>query len=481
MIKRTTLATSIALILATGGLTACGGGGGGGDTASSKTLVGTISGFGSVYVNGIKMETDNNTRYRVDDDDAFDDDALGVGMKVRVVGTIDADSGTGRADYIEYDDDVEGPIENLNSISATEKTFEVFGLQVLADANSTVYDDGASFDSLANGQNVEVSGYFDGTYLVASRIEFEDILDEDFEAKGIVTDYDPVAQKIILELANGSTIDVFFNNATELDIPADPTGLFGEIEFIESGGDYIALKIEVDDDDLLDDDDEDVSVYGVISQNEGDWTINGIPFLVNSDTEYEPGSLEDNLEDGLVVKIEGDLLNGVLIAEEIESEQGDIEIEAPVLSREFTDEKNGTITLDVGNDTITVTTNNGTQFEDDDVMDFDDDGSFNLSELNPGDFLEIEAYRNDVGDLVATSVERDDDDEDVEVEGPVDSYSDEVGNLSITVLGVSWSVEPGITDFDSGFFGAITMGSYVSLKDMSPADGIADELELEDD
>ena len=58
-------------------------------------------------------------------------------------------------------------------------------MAVMADAKITVFDDGATFDGLAEGQEIEASGFFDGTQIVASRIESDDsdlINDDDGDA-----------------------------------------------------------------------------------------------------------------------------------------------------------------------------------------------------------------------------------------------------------------------------------------------------------
>ena len=148
-------------------LGACGGGGG--DSASNNSgfaTVGTIDGFGSVYVNGIKFDT-SHTQYQVDDEQGYDDSSLSVGMKVRVEGTVNQDGTTGVADIITYDDDLEGPIDSGSLVKSGETaTLTVLRMAVLVDANSTVFDDGASFDGLVEGQEIEVSGFFDGTQIV---------------------------------------------------------------------------------------------------------------------------------------------------------------------------------------------------------------------------------------------------------------------------------------------------------------------------
>ena len=182
---------SISLAIITGAMTACSGGGGSTQNSSEITSIGTITGFGSVYVNGIKYKTDNTT-YSVDDNDGFDDSDLAVGMKVKLKGTINSNGLTGSATSIMYDDDVEGPVDvgSLSLVDATSKTFTIFGLLIRADANTTAFDDGASFDDLAESQILEISGYFDGQQIVASRIEKQNDLDDIFEVKGTVSSYD---------------------------------------------------------------------------------------------------------------------------------------------------------------------------------------------------------------------------------------------------------------------------------------------------
>ena len=74
-----------------GVLTGCGGGGGGGGDAalSSGTVTatgvssGAITGFGSVFVNGVKFNTDSAEVFR-GDDQLNDVRELSIGMLVRV-------------------------------------------------------------------------------------------------------------------------------------------------------------------------------------------------------------------------------------------------------------------------------------------------------------------------------------------------------------------------------------------------------------
>ncbi len=104
-LTKNTISAAIALTLV-----ACGGsdtdvaGIGGSGYISS----GSITGFGSVYVNGVKFETDSAT-FDVDGTSGTQDD-LAIGMVVKVNGSINADGVTGTASSISFDDELQGPV-----------------------------------------------------------------------------------------------------------------------------------------------------------------------------------------------------------------------------------------------------------------------------------------------------------------------------------------------------------------------------------
>jgi hypothetical protein len=489
----TPLYRAIAVALAAGALTACGGGGGGSTTptgTSSITSVGTITGFGSIYVNGVEYETDS-TVYTVDADDddledqSSDDSSMRVGMKVRVRGEINEDGRTGRADSVLYDEDIEGPIQNLvlDTVAGTA-TFDIFGLEILAD-DSTNFDDG-SLATLENDQVYEVSGNFDGTRLVATFMDRQDDPGEEFEVKGTVTAYEAFVE-ISIDLINGAPLTLSIDPNAVVEISGDPIGQFVELKIDPATN--LVIKIEDDDDDLLDDDDDgkEIEISGVLTDGTStEFELNGIPLVFTSSTEYEPASLEGNLAAGLFVEVEGTKDGDNLLVREIETEEGEIEIEAPVGLVTYSGPKTGTITLEVGaGQTIDVRTDTGTLFKDDSSLDLDDDDSFNLDELTSGDFLEIEAYLDDSGDVVATEVRREDEMDDVEVQAPLQA---ENPLASVTVLDVTWTVDAGtayrledsVIDAQT-FFDLAGQGTPIKLRDDYMADGVADELEIESD
>ena len=477
---RKPLFNAITIILATTGLAACGGGGGGDETttttttSSSKTIIGTITAFGSIYVNGIELDTSSSS-YDVDDDSTADQSDLAVGMHVRVEGSVNDDGVTGTATSVYYDDDVEGPIANLTAVDATTKTFSVLGLDIRVDAVTTVFDD-VTFDTLADGDEVEVSGSYDGVYIVASRIEKQTDTDQDYELKGTVDSYD--GSSISLTLVNGMAAGPYDASSASSEIAVGATGVFVEIRLSDDGaGNLSVTAIEADDADSLDDNEDDVSVHGLIS---GDYasgfTINTTPFTVNDSTNYEPTSLEGSLAEGMEVEVEGYMQDGTLVATKVEAEhegEDEIEIEAAVIS---TDTTTGSITLQMNpTQNLTIQTDNATLYEDSDNLDTDGDGSFTLSELAVGQFVEVDAYATDT-DLVAVKLKREDSLDYTSLQAPLASGDYLVGE-SITLLDITYTLDAGtVYDPDAA---SISDGAAVEVKDAMPVDGIADILTVD--
>lgn len=161
-------------------LAACGGGGGGGTDATgtgtdSSTATaytqGTITGFGSVIVNGVRFDDSAAT---VTDDSGTKQalSALRLGMRVEIdSGAVDRSAGTAKALSVRFGGEVTGPVEAVN---ATAGTLTVLGQGVDVSA-STVFDDSLSggLSAVAAGAVVEVHGLPDTATgrILATRIE----------------------------------------------------------------------------------------------------------------------------------------------------------------------------------------------------------------------------------------------------------------------------------------------------------------------
>ena len=453
-------------------LLGCGGSGDSGTTTGSTgiTTVGAITGFGSVYVNGVKYETDN-AEYEVEDEAAFDDSALRTGMVVKVKGSINPDGRTGTASQVIYEDEIQGPVQNLTA-TATSKTFDIFGIPVMVSSTDTIFDNGLTFASLKNDDNVEVSGYFNGQALLATYIKLEN--DTDAEIKGVVSDSNGVDQ-FTLTSFYGAVITV------TLDLTAIPTPIipendqYVEVEGTPTGGNtLLAFKVELEDRYHLDDDEGEVEIRGLLSINSGAWFLNDIPLDLSGDIEFEPETLEDAINDqsadGMMVKVEGEYRNNVLVVDEIEDKQDSLEFKGTVDDLSATDAKNGTLTIGFGNamGTVTVILDSNTMYPDDDSLQ-----QFDLRTDVPSDAcVEVKAMQDQAAQIFATRLDIESCPQEFEVEGPLDSFL--AGN-SITAMNVTFSVDGSTVYLPR----QPIAGDIVDIKDVN-GDGIADQVEIED-
>jgi len=146
------------LSLAVAGLTGCGGGLDMGIQTASRPgtggtglfVQGSISGFGSVIVNGIRFD-DTAAAVKLDGLPAVAQD-LRLGMVVDLQGSRGADLTLGVANVIEVWSIAQGVVSQVQG-----SQFQVAGMLVQADA-ATVFDGMASVAALANGMRVAVWG-----------------------------------------------------------------------------------------------------------------------------------------------------------------------------------------------------------------------------------------------------------------------------------------------------------------------------------
>jgi len=455
-------------------LSGCGGGGGSSDEIADNTSSrGLITGFGSVYVNGIKYETDD-ARYDIDDDDSANEDDLRVGMMVTVSGEIDDNGKTGRASHIAYENELKGPISTITpDTDPTMATLTILGQAVLVDGNTTFDDDhGFSFATMTVGDVVEVSGFTTQAGITATHIEKQDD-DTDIEIVGEIANLTTTSFEIKgFNISYDGNTDIE-DNATLVD------GLYVEVEGVLDGAGttLIAEEIEAKTKGLGDDMDE-AEIQGVISAyNAADNTFLIQGQLVDaSNAELSPSSL--TLANGLTVEAEGSLVNGVLIAGEVEQKGQKIKIEA-LLSA--VDAAAGTVTFTFVNTNIVARVNQQTELEDDVGS-----GPLTLAGLNVGDYVEMEAFNDGSADINAVELKRKNIDE-VKIQGPVESF--DKATQMITLLGVSFDLSA-VTSYEDDddnnisvddFYAALAEGVFVELKDEAiGGDGVIDKAELED-
>ena len=405
-----------------GGSGSGGGPVGGIDARGSAVSVGTISGFGSVIVNGVRFDTSGAT-FTIDDEAGSESD-LAVGQVVLITGEIDEDEATGTADTVSFDDAVEGPISEIDTVN---DTLIVLGQTVVVDGGTSFDDDiePGSILGLAVGDIVEVSGFYlaDGRIL-ATYIELESPGD-DFEVTGLVSNLNSGAltfeiNDLVVDYS-GAMLEDFPNGAPENDQIVEAEG-----STLGPDGELVATSVEFEsDEDVFGDldDGDDVEIEGPITRfsSPTDFDVNGLAITTNASTEYEDGSAADLALDRRV-EVEGSVnADGVIVAEEIEFElEADLEFAGNVEATSA-----DSITL-LG---VTIRVTAKTRFDDQGTA---NDRTFSIADVTVGDFLEIDAY-DDGNGLVADSVEREDDFGEDRVSGPVT----EVDQPEFTVNGVT--------------------------------------------
>ncbi|MFV9616753.1 MAG: DUF5666 domain-containing protein, partial [Gammaproteobacteria bacterium] len=147
LLTKSALSAAIALALVTcsGGVDvgSVGGGGISGIGGSGFTSSGSVTGFGSVFVNGVEFET-SGTVFDIDDSSGGREGDLAIGMVVTVNGTVNDDGVSGTATSISFDDQLQGSITGITAVAADpdgeNRSFTVLDTTVRINAINTVFD-----------------------------------------------------------------------------------------------------------------------------------------------------------------------------------------------------------------------------------------------------------------------------------------------------------------------------------------------------
>ncbi len=319
-------------------MVSCGSGGGGGLVAGGGIggtgiiSSGTITAFGSVEVNGTKFDTSNaaiiinGVEIGVGDD--FIPDNLELGMVVTVEGRIKEDKSF-VADRVIYSANVVGPVENISDIDATTKELVVLGQTVIV--NVITQFEETDFNGIAEDDVVSVSGYFDDNGVIRATFlekigDITSILE--FEVTGFVENLDPDLKTFMI---NSLRID-YSSISSNL-----PEGIPAEDQFVEvegrlaAGGEMIAMRIELAAE-LGGEDGDEFEIMGFITDivSDFEFTVGNQVVQTEEDTIFVDGIRED-IALGVKLEAEGSLVDGILIAEEIEFwEPNQIEVEGLV-------------------------------------------------------------------------------------------------------------------------------------------------------
>lgn len=439
--------------VAFGVISACGGGGSGGglDVADggirgTGSSVGPVSGFGSVFVNGVRFDT-RDLNGAVESNDGIDAETqLSEGMILRVDGEW-SDNGEGVAESLEYDDTFRGAVSDVTLSQNNEQvTFTIYGQELFA-TTQTVFR-GTTLANLTNDDFVRVSAYRgpDGLYrasFVGTATRNESAIELEVDLSN--AEFDAGNNQI---LSNGFTItyadNVFANGLTEADLEA---GGFFEIEGeLMVPNEINAISIDRDDFRRYQQGEgDDIELTGTVqtryvadggNPRPGELTLAGLTIRIVNETELDDGLTLDSLQPGLLIQVDGRFIgDSVVEAEEIELREPDSKVKGSIdvnsvdpSSRRF----------EVGGVKIQVTPLT--------ILTRDDDGEIDFAQLTAfGTKVEVEGIERGAPDGIyvqALKVEVESEEDDAssfELEGLLRFISLNPSANGLSILGITMS------------------------------------------
>lgn len=366
------LAAAAALLLT---IYACGGGGGGGGTTvggggtgGSGISFGSVSQFGSIWVNGVRFSTDSVSFTRNGVTSTMDDSqvraALKLGMVVEVQGTI-ASSTSGSATTVVVKEAVRGPVETKSGTLGTNATLIVLGQTVRVD-DTTLFDSGFSFGTIVRGDLLEVHGQRNNDGTIAATFIERKIPPLVFEVRGPITGHSAATQTFTIgALTVNYAAPAIINNMPApsgsnwiglfVEAKGPSTGLnFGCTGVLPVCGTLTATQVEPDGLRLANAAQAEVEGFVTTLVSTSDFKI-GPQRVVTTGSTVFLGGLQEEIVLGVKLEVEGGLAGGVLTASKVKFKDS-VRIESNAVVSGLN------ITLD-GLPGITVTVNAFTQFK----------------------------------------------------------------------------------------------------------------------
>ncbi len=463
----------VLIVLLVQALIGCGGGSSGlastGGISGTGLSVGTVTGFGSVFVSGTEFDT-AGAAIVIDGSDATQGD-----LRVGQVVVVNANFDDHKASRVEYRAQIKGPIQALTVQDAAVgiATMTVMGQAVAT--NSSTNLSGARLDAtlpgaLKVGDVVEISGLLDGNgVLVATFLEVKPALAE-YQVIGRVSNLTATTFQI-------GALTVNFASASATPRGGDTVEVAGAAAgFDAASNTFVADRVETIAGLSLSGS-ESAEVEGYITRFAGpsDFDVGSVHAAVDSNTQYEGGSAS-SLAQNAKVEIKGSVnSSGVLVARTVEFKStGSIRIEGPV---EQIDAARQQLTM-LG---VTFAVRAGAEFEDESSANAE---PFAFADIAVGDRLQIRAFL-DGSAVVASEIERDDPRPDARLRGQVTAVNPAASQLAIlgvTVTGDAATAYQGASG-QSAFFDAVRVGDFVSAQwdDFTATTAPADQLSMEDD
>jgi Domain of unknown function (DUF5666) len=303
-------------------LAACGGGGDDGGSSGNPPVAGAsnytqgpITGFGSVFVGGVRFD-DSSASVVDEDGNSVSRSLLKLGVTVEVdSGSISVGSSSALALRIRLGNEVKGPVSDIDTAASTVK---VLGQTVLI-TTSTLFDETlmGGLSALRDGQIIEVYGINDpaNKRVVATRIEAEDGANF-YKLRGQIVNLDTTAKTFTIN-------DVVFNYAS---LPAGsvPPGLVNGqyvrvlVQTTQVNGQWVVAQIRgglrVPDARM------NSKVEGIITSftSTSTFQVNGLAVDASA-ASFPDGTAGIVL--GARVEVYGTVENGVIVASKVEIEE----------------------------------------------------------------------------------------------------------------------------------------------------------------
>lgn len=493
MERRSYLAGLCAAVGLIGLLAGCGSGTSPSGTASGSAsgtaaASGTMTGFGSLFVNGKRFEAngvdaehDGIPERCTISSDPSERCGLKVGMTVIVSGSF---SGTQRsASTVRQKDAVEGLVQ---SVAADGLSLVVLGQTVLVD-NTAIIDNNIPGQSILNlvvgTDNVEVNGHIRPDGVIQATFIERKLANVTPEVRGFVKNHDDGTKTFQIGTLTVNYAPAIINDMPN---PAGNTwnGLLVEVKGtnftpgpnVLTQGTLVATKVELENQ-IVGEVDE-FEIEGFVTQvlGPGDFFIGNRHVQTTSATEFRGGTI-DEIVVGAKLSAEGRLANGILTAKHVKFHES-VKLEGDIAAINVAA---NTFTI-TGLPGVTVTVNRQTEFR--------ANGSgvaTDLNDLSVGDHVRVRGRATGTDAVIATRVERRSPDDEVVLQGTIQAAA----NPNLTILGVTVNTA-GVSENDfkglddavigrAAFFNAVKVGALVKVKGRLTAGVVTwREVELED-
>lgn len=442
---RTTARRASGLLLALL-ITACGGAG---DVLLAGIEgTGVVTGFGSVFVDGVEFATDD-VSVEINGEPGSEQ-GLRVGDVVTVVGRRPAD-GTAIADRIVFDRAISGPVEAA-AIANDNGAIRILEQTVLVDANTRFI--GTDAGALAPGDLVAVSGLRLGdTTLRATSVEqlADNGIPRSFVPDTTVVDVEGRVSNLTGSSFQLGDLTVMQDGATTLEAEAPlENGALVEVTGTRGttgDGPLMATRVEVRSESTADRSGS-AFVEGVITafNNADDFRVDNIPAAAGSASRRDNASA--SLEAGLRVSLRGEFVDGRLVADSVQVEPvPDRRVTARVASINRESNRLALLGIEAAvlPDTLYVDERTGA------------DRALRVDNLASGDSVRLAGYADRDDDFVVTRLSRISDPTSASIRGPVESRDSSSGELRVG--GIRVATDTG-TEFLDGSGRGISRDSF---------------------